>query len=729
MYTFLRFVCVVMVAGSLLEGAQTIYRYRAFEGTEALTSVSDYVVAETQLPEIATIPRGGSEDPFDPFVYAKFSGEENYVSEPFPGEGSLDGDFTISAHVKLDSSGVEDEMEQTIVSTMESGGDSGISLKVESGELKGAIWLKTDSGNLNKLTLTSEEALEAGKWHRITYRYHRNGDGSAHFHDLWIDQEKTASQELHSLLSRSVNELPPVFGAERSPSGGYIDYLHADVFAVQLDDYPLDDFFLRQPLIRDGSDYFGMVSFHDYLGLEDWGDKIGGEPLESRIISTYFDLGTGLTRYEELDERLDNLWYLPLLNDDYVPQGFAVDPENKRIFLAYYHRTPENVSYGYPSIIAEVFVPEGRLGNVFMLYDENNDPLASHMGGIAYWNGFLFAPSRGNSETMDPDLFAYDIQDQTPSSFDPDTLEGFTVVHLQAEKRFEDPLAVLGEEGRFNSLSFMGVHYDAAKQPYLHLGNFQHEPRPTHLFKLGLAGSGESREPTIEDPETLIQSHRRAQGMAFTFDVQVGNNKIRRAFLSNSWGNNDSTLFTSVYTGDPEPSLGVEFLSLPAGLEDIGNMGNNLITWSESGASYYQKRESPWTQLFPFMMAIDISDINDSNGNGIPDQWYSYHGIGLSVDPSTDTDEDGFDLYEEYLWDTDPNSADDYPQAQTSANPVEITMPTSLTRFYTLQKSSDLRTWEPVPGLEHRRGNESMQTFSPESDDSNLFYRVTIELE
>jgi hypothetical protein len=98
-------------------------------------------------------------------------------------------------------------------------------------------------------------------------------------------------------------------------------------------------------------------------------------------------------------------------------------------------------------------------------------------------------------------------------------------------------------------------------------------------------------------------------------------------------------------------------------------------------------------------------------------------------DKDADLDGDGYSLYEEYMWDTNPLSAADHPRSSLSIDPFGISLSTSRERFYTLQQSSDLRNWEAVPGLEHRRGSGSGALFSAEVPAAGTFYRVLVETE
>ena len=629
-------VLAVLLSFQAADAAQTVYRYRAFSGTTAPNTVSNYLAGSSQLPPVTSVARGDAGGPFKPFLYATFSGTHQVAAQAFYLPGTLAGDFTVSAHVRIAQ---VEAGTQTIVSTWGGDGSAGFSLEVVNGTARGKIALREGTGEPLIHLLTAPEPLVPGRWHRVTYRYLRNANGSTHFHDLWIDEHSVITAPLVSTLTRADAGLAPVFGAARDASG-FTNHLRADLFAVQVDDYALRDRFLGTPLIRDGSDYFGMISHHDYLGTFDILGKLGGSPLEKRIIDTLYT-STGTPIYAAMEARTQGLWFLPFMNDDYVPQGLAADPEGRRVFLAYYHRTRENTSYTQPNMVAEVLLPEGRLGNIFMLRTETNQPLLnSHMGGLAYWNGFLFAPNIGTGNGT-PTMFAFDISEQAPATFDPATLEGFNPVQLRAIKRYNHPQSVINTALRFNTISFIGVHYDAHRQPYLHIGNFDEAvAKPTHVFKLSLAGDGQTRDPILTDPVTHMQSHRRAQGMAFYYDLD-GTSRARRTLLSNSWGNGDSFLYTASYSGASTPQGGTEWMRLPAGFQDLARMGNSLLNWSESGATYYQKRaSSPWTKLYPFLVDIDMTSLRDPQGRGVPDEWYQRHAIGLSVHPDTDLDGD-----------------------------------------------------------------------------------------
>lgn len=349
------------------------------------------------------------------------------------------------------------------------------------------------------------------------------------------------------------------------------------------------------------------------------------------------------------------------------------------------------------------------------------------MGGIAYWDGYLFVPDRGSASTRDPDLFVYDVSGFGPSGFDPATMQGLTPIDLQAFRRIHDPLGnLIGESGRFNSLSFMGIHYDHQQDIYLHIGNFQsNRPEDTHFFRIDF---DPVTGPVLNYTETVRQSHQRSQGMTFYMDAPVSGRLVKRGLLSTSFGNNDSVIYSSIYLDGGEPTVSSEFLRLPAGLEEIDVVGTRMWGQSESGALHYQKRpNNPWTDTFPFLFEVDITSLVDGNNNGILDAWYAQYGLNQSVSPDTDLDGDGFTVWEEFLAGTDPTDPMSFPFVEFDAEALEIRLSGSFERFYTLQQSSDLENWHTSPGFERQRGSNELLSFPFEITTDSTFYRVLTE--
>lgn len=727
-----------VVVGSLFPNAlifaeQTIYRYLPYENAQAPAQVSNRIVSESVLAPVVSITRGLPAHNFQDFRYGEFRGAERYVFQSFAPVSALAGSFTVTAYLRIAdfNTVVVDAESAAIVSNYDPNSGVGLQLLVDSsGTLSGNLWMKAASGSSSAVVFRSLQApkeLQEGVWYRVVYRYERDPGNANHFHDLWIDHHRVAEESFPFTVTRSDSGLSPLVGAQRSGPVSFSHHINADIHAVQIDGYAQSDYYLTSPQIRDGSTYFGGMEYQDYLGLSDSDGKIGGKPLERRMFETYYNIATGNPRYGNLKQRLTGRWILPFQNDGYIVQGIAADEDKKRVFIAMYHRTVSGTSYTYPSMVVEVSMIDGQLRNVFVLRDENNIPMGSHVGGIAYWDGYLFVPDRGSAVTRDPDLFVYDISGYDHSGFDPATMEGFSPVDLAASHRIVDPLGTLiGESGRFNSLSFMGIHYDHQQEIYLHIGNFQRDhAADTHFFRLEFDVMD---GPQLNYTETIQQSNRRSQGMTFYMDVPVGTRLVKRALLATSFGNNDSVIHSSIYLDGGEPAVSSEFLRLPAGLEEIDIVGDRLWGQSESGSLHFQKRPSnPWTDTFPFLFVVDINSLIDANGNGISDAWYARRGLNQNVDPHSDLDGDGFTVWEEYLADTDPRDPEDFPFADFNSQAMEIRVPGSFERFYTLEQSYDLEHWEAAPGLERQRGVNDVMSFPLETPGYNIFYRIITE--
>ncbi|MEX0326239.1 MAG: LamG domain-containing protein [Puniceicoccaceae bacterium] len=671
----------------------------------------------TVEPGYGELVRGTSGDAFGNVLYGVFRTDSAYVFESFPGEDLMTAAFTVEAFIRL----TEDLAGKRVIASDEpESGGGGWSLFLVDGRPTGRFWTE---GSGIPHDIIAPGALEPGTWYRLVYRYSFDSGNSLHKHDLWLDGQQVAHGSVTDGKGRLTSSSAPVIGATRAGSSSFTDWLSADVMAVQIHDYALSDYFLSVPLIRDGSQYFGIPAFHNYIGLD---GEAGGNPLERRLVETVFN-PDGTEKYPvytglELDHRM-----LPLLNDGYVVQGMAGDVENKRLYLSMYHRTISGVSYTYPSVVVEISLTDYRLERVLVLHDETGASLKSHVGGIAYWDNLLFVPGPPRSTTRDPDIYVYDLSGLPPATFNPQTLEGFPGLNLDATWKLRDPIGILGDDARFNSISFMGIHMNADQQLMLHLGNFQSSSAaPVHLFRLDVP---EGEAPELSYEVTHIEAHRRTQSVHYYFESEVSNRTAWKNFQATSYGNNDSVLYSYSYLTGREAPFGSELMRMPAGLEEVFSIEERVWLTSESGSLYYQKRTNPWTDFFPFLCALDVSEKIDPNGNGINEQWEAGEVLLGQQDSSVDADGDGYSLLQEYYWDTDPGNPLSYPDSTVAMDYTGVKLKTSPERFYTLQETSDLLTWTTIDGSDHRRGTGSLQTFSTGEPAGERFYRVLIEHE
>ncbi len=683
-----------LCAAALLCGAAhsdeliTQYRYRSFAGTVPPGWVSTYKPAETVLPNVVTQQRGTADDAFQDFLYAEFNGTSTvYTCDDDVADNDLSKDFSVQAFLRMNSTnGV-----QTVCSTLTADPFEGFRLVVSNGYAQGQVVFDNDVLH----AVTAPEPLAAGVWYRLGYRLQKDTVAEVHSVDLWVNESHVVSTVVPYDYTVDHSPQDPVIGADRDGSGGKTNFLSADVYAVQIDDYGASDFFLESPAIRDGSRYFGIPSYHDYLDT-------GSDPLALRITETWDDTG-----YSAFRSRLKSRHFCPFLNDYFIPQGTAADDQAGRIFVAMYYKdvSGENPS-GYPSLVAEVFMPEGRLGNVMLLHDETDSPNTTHAGGIAFWDGHLYVPAGS-------DLLVYPIADLPPAQFDPDRLTGFAPISIQPCARFTDIVS-------FDSIAFVNVHLNAGNRPVLWLGDFDGDSAKS-IDVFDVTGS-----TNLVYSTSFTQVNEDAQGVLVYYD----SGQTNRTLLSTSYGSGDSTVYQATYSSTASAAVSSRRLLVgPGGFEDFTLFKGDLWTSSESGGKHFQKRTFPWSMLFPFVFSLDIDDCLDSDTNSVPDQWQDWHGIAAGADPDSDEDGDGLTLLQEFASDTDPADPASLPLIQSQGAPLELSLPASSARFYTLECSLDLKSWSPVEGQVRRRGSDGSLSVFPSTGESTACFRFNIEAE
>lgn len=104
----------------------------------------------------------------------------------------------------------------------------------------------------------------------------------------------------------------------------------------------------------------------------------------------------------------------------------------------------------------------------------------------------------------------------------------------------------------------------------------------------------------------------------------------------------------------------------------------------------------------------------DAAPTPVPEAWLADNGITSALEDTVlrDLDGDGFEVWREYVLDTDPQDPTSFFHAEIDYLPafdaIQIRFgPTSQQRLYTLESTSNLGAgdWEPVDGLEPRRRN------------------------
>lgn len=129
---------------------------------------------------------------------------------------------------------------------------------------------------------------------------------------------------------------------------------------------------------------------------------------------------------------------------------------------------------------------------------------------------------------------------------------------------------------------------------------------------------------------------------------------------------------------------------------------------------------TPWS--------VDLSDID---ADGVPDAWEHAHYGTLAQTPASDTDGDGFTLWEEYVAGTQPTNPASYFRVSdlTNAAPasVFVVASTETGRFYRLESAASLTgAWSGVAGQTNVPGTGSAHAFPAPAAATAQHFRVLI---
>jgi hypothetical protein len=136
----------------------------------------------------------------------------------------------------------------------------------------------------------------------------------------------------------------------------------------------------------------------------------------------------------------------------------------------------------------------------------------------------------------------------------------------------------------------------------------------------------------------------------------------------------------------------------------------------------------PLPELLCFLNSLAITAVSPSSPDGIDDLWQVEH-FGSATDPSAaggfDFDTDGTNNVTEYLFGTDPKSADSRLSFTCENGPDGLLLQWSSRpgQIYRVEQSADLASWETVATIESGPGPSS-QSIVPFTADPAQFFRV-----
>lgn len=565
---------------------KVVFRYRSFSGTipswvSPLTSLGGISHASGST-DIVSTDRGAG---FEGVIATDFDGTTEFVqgaSTITSVDSAGDDSLAIEAWFKTDSvTGT-----RTLFSNTES--NRGFSLKLSSGRLQGEVRLRNGSATENQI-VPQEAAypnLSAGVWYYAVFHVRRT---STNYElRLYLDGVRVAflTASHYDGVYQSVEK--PMVGAEPNAGTGGSSFFDGQIYAVAVSNHDIYlDNYVKMKVARDGSRYFGMPSYHDYLSTT-------ASP-DFRIQATISDYSGSGGDLDLVDPA--NRIQLPFLNDGYIPQGLGYDPTSQNFYVSYYWKDNDGATGSLTSnsdkisIVAEIHRPTNTMKRVFRLYRPNGEANYGHVGGLEYHAGSLYV-AYGTS------VYRYPLASAPNPGY---------VFHAQTfanPRGDQNPLTVVTTYP-FNATQLQGnaahstlhIQTDTNGDKILWTTEYNTGSNRKLLgFRINTDGSVATAAAvySFNLPVTAVNGMC-CYSMTATecyFYVVTGGVWKRLRYLKSS-PTVQST--TNVFVG-------------PGGTEDFTMVGTQIWTTNESGARYYQKRTdgAPWDNMYPFLFGMSL---------------------------------------------------------------------------------------------------------------------------
>jgi len=160
-------------------------------------------------------------------------------------------------------------------------------------------------------------------------------------------------------------------------------------------------------------------------------------------------------------------------------------------------------------------------------------------------------------------------------------------------------------------------------------------------------------------------------------------------------------------------------------------LGEYSITFGD--VPFYQT-PPPQTNTLSFSNLVFRGNytFTDSNQNGMSDAWEQQHfgAVSPSRTRQTDTDNDGFTDYAEFVGGTDPRVTTSRLQftmpARLADGSVQLEWPSVAGRAYRVEGSADGIAWEPLSGFIRAEGNSTSFLLPAPTPGAPIFFRLEV---
>lgn len=552
-----------------------IFRYRTYTG-DAPSWVS--TVGATNLvlrdgADVTPFARGPEVYGLRPFRHTNmttFSGTQYWLAA-----NAIDAEsLTIQAWFRTDTA----PDWHTIFSNTEGGG---FSLKLHQGRLRGLF--RVENGDKwADLEHYGSWAVDDGRWHHAAFTVQRSASGYRLC--MWLDGDAECVLESSTADPKRSNIVPAVGAEPDEADGTYTvkSFYSGDIYAVVVSDYVVQDNWLADRVLRDGSQYFDTPSYHDYLS--------GKDGVDQRVADAE-------SPHQPLLDATVARYRLPFQDDRYIVQGVGAHDSGEVWLSLYYGAKDKDTTCSQePYVVHSLLVGfdpcTSKMTRVLMLEGPTGITNMDHVGGMAVvgdqaWTMHSSASGRvlARYDLLEPGR-ATEISDPVSSELFPSGPPRFLTA--------AETVAVDADCGA----SWMS--YDPV-QHQLWMGTFSTSSgAPVCAFSL--------------TPDGRINARVRREFLPISKVQGVLARPDGSLLLSRSYGDNHSGLYHWVLGADEANLL----ITGPAGFEDLAvSRDGKIWTASESGARYFQKRFSEnalcgpgWGDLYPYAFALDPETLN-----------------------------------------------------------------------------------------------------------------------
>ncbi|MGC4120968.1 MAG: hypothetical protein QM765_41610 [Myxococcales bacterium] len=591
--------CIAAEGSKFPTTPSVIFRWRA--GAPASANTPGTLTATSQT---LARPMG-----LAPFAFAHFAPTQWYVGKAAMANPTAG--LTIQAWFRADDVGTG---YRTLFSNTES--NRGFSLDLKDGRLVFAFSVD-DNGTAKRYWApdpadpanASLPRLEVtpGQWTHASVTLHKYSD--RYFVRFMVDEKWAYSVNIPETAPLTNSTSMPTVGAESSASGPSAEGFAGDIHAVVVQNYAVDRNWSTAPALRDGSAYFGLPAYHDYLGAESAGTSTAKPPYSDQTYSSNRRVWNAdrSASWPEMIGRPRARVTLPLLNDGYQPQGIALSADGRTMWLTYVYA---NAAGANPSQLADLLVAADLPGKtVRALYrlTEAGANVTDKLGGLAESHGTLWI-QRGNKVWRAQPSSA--VQEESADPGLPGTPEVYALA-LDAAYAYDvaNPGPGLGYDASTNSLWLARYQTDAAVK--------------TRLDRYALTADGSG----LAHPSTTASDERVEVPAGVRFVQGVAHLPGTKCFLLPSFDSGAaasalSKTASAVYSYCTDTGALAKTARLAPGASNLA-LGHDSTAWLlfQSGALSLQKRTSAeplHDTLVPYALGFQAANLQPDHTGTLP---------------------------------------------------------------------------------------------------------------